>query len=277
VSRAPSAGTLLAIGLALAFAPAVRNLAGAWSSAEHQSHGFLVALVSAAFAWSSRDRLARLPRHPDGRGALLLAVGLGVYAIALLAGSVTGQGLALVIGLSGLVGWLRGPAWLRALAFPLAYLLFMVPLPPEWIAPLVVRLLLWVSLASEWLLHAFGVAVTRSGNVLTLANGESLFIAEACSGLTSLVTMVPIAVLIAYLTPARTSLRVLLVLTVVPLAMVANLLRVVGTVLAAGVWDAHTVAADPWHTLAGLAVYAISCLGLLALAQRLREQPRRAP
>lgn len=260
----------LVAAVALAFAPALLGLVDAWSSAEHQSHGFLVPLVSAAFAWSARRRLARVPRRSDVRGALLLGGALAVYAVSLLAGSVSGEGSALVIAATGLVWWLRGTSWLRALAFPLGFLIFMVPLPQAWITPVVVRLLLWVSISSAWLLGAIGVDVARAGNVLTLPNGESLFLAEACSGLTSLVTLIPIAVLIAHLTPANTFTRLLIVIAVVPLAMAANLLRVVGTVLAAGVWDATTVTADPWHTIAGLVVYALSCVGLLATAHRLR-------
>jgi exosortase len=260
---------LFAVLLLAAFAPAIATLARAWSSVEYQSHGFLVPFVAVLIARSLEQGHARLARRPDGRGAWGLAAALALYAFGLAAGSASIQGLALVGAVAGAVWWRRGRAWLRVLAFPIAFLLFMVPIPPDWLAPIVVRLLLFVSAGSTWLLALIGAPVTREGNVITLPGGESLFVAEACSGLTSLVTLTPIAVLIAWLSPIAPPARVLLVACVVPVAMAANLLRVVGTVLGARVWGTAAVTEDPVHTLVGLAVYAVGCLALIAVARGL--------
>jgi len=125
------------------------------------------------------------------------------------------------------------------------------------------------------LLHVLGVEVIREGNVLTLGGGTPLLVAEACSGLTAILTLLPIAVLVAYLSPLRAARRIVVVASALPIAMAANLLRVVATVAAAQIWDPFTVTSDPWHTLLGLLLYAIACAGLLALARILR--PRGAP
>ncbi|MCX5739917.1 MAG: exosortase/archaeosortase family protein [Proteobacteria bacterium] len=239
------------LALAAAFLPAVGTLARAWGATEHQSHGFLVPLVAGWIAWGTRDR-----------------------ALSLLAGSASGQGLALVAALTGAVWWREGRRRLRALAFPIAFLLFMVPIPPDWFTPFAVQLLLFVSWAAEGVLRVLGVEVLRQGNVIHLANGASLMVAEACSGLTAILTLLPIAVLVAYLSPLGSARRVVLVALALPIAMGANLLRVVFTALAAQVWDAETVTGDPWHSLAGLLIYAVACLGLLAAARGL--QPRSA-
>jgi exosortase len=281
IERSPSKAMELAIllPLAAAFAPALLAMARVWSTVDYQSHGYLVPVVAGWIAWSTRPRRARLPSVQDARGALLLAAALALYAASLLASSASGQGLALVAAASGAIWYLRGWHQLRALAFPLGFLLFMVPIPPDWLAPVIVRLLDFVSSASVGLLQGFGVTVAREGNVIRLPGGQDLFVAEACSGLTSLVTLTPIAVLIAYLTPIGTLRRVLLVALVVPIAMAANLLRVVATVLGARAWNAAAVTGDPVHTLLGLAVYAVGCLGLLAVARALavrRAAPARA-
>ena len=259
----------VAIALGVAFAPALVSLARVWSGTDYLSHGFLVPLVSVWIAWATRGRRAALPRRRDARGAALVALSLALYAASLLAGSPSGQGLALVGALAGAVWFLRGTAWLRALAFPIGFLAFAVPIPPDWLAPVIVRLLLFVSSASVGILHALGIEVSRDGNVIGLPSGESLFVAEACSGLTSILTLAPIAALVAYLSPLPASRKVALVALVVPIAMAANLLRVVSTVVGARLWGVGAVTGDPVHVLLGLAVYASACLGLLAMARAL--------
>jgi exosortase len=114
--------------------------------------------------------------------------------------------------------------------------------------------------------------------VLVLSDGASLMVAEACSGLTAILTLLPIATLVAYLAPLSRARRVALVALALPIAMVANLFRVILTALAALIWSANTVTADPWHTLGGLLIYAVACLMLLMVARALspdRPSPAR--
>jgi len=263
-----------ALALLVVFAPALLTLAGAWSAVDYQSHGFLVPIVS-VLAARHRARGGPEPR-PDGRGALAIVAALLLYAFGVAAGSDTAQGLALCGAIAGTVWYLRGSAWLRRLAFPLGYLLFMVPLPAPWVAALVVPLLEFVTVSSVAVLRAVGVGVVREGSVIGLPSGESLFVAEACSGLTSLVTLLPIAVLIAWLAPLSTVRRLVLVALVVPVAMTANLLRVVATVLGSEAFGARAMTEEPAHSLLGLSVYAVGCLALLAFSRWLApaSQPK---
>lgn len=264
-----------ALALLVVFAPGLAALAGAWSAAEYQSHGFLVPVVSLLAA---RQRARRGPAaRSDGRGALVLVGALLLYGFGIAAGSVTAQGLALCAAVTGAVWYLRGPAWLRRLAFPLGYLLFLVPLPLPWVAAAVVPLLEFVTAGSVEVLRGAGVAVLREGSVIQLPNGESLFVAEACSGLTSLVTLMPIAVLIAWLAPLPAGRRTALVALVVPIAMGANLLRVVATVLGSEAFGTAAMTAEPTHSLLGLSVYVVACLALLALARWLEPASSTGP
>jgi exosortase len=258
-----------ALLLAVVFAPALRQLAGIWSSVEYYSHGFLVPLVAGLVAVGVARAKAKLPKRRDARGAALLAGALAGGLLGALASSASAQGLALIAAIAGAVWYLRGAAWLRALAFPIAYLVFMVPIPPAWLSPVIVQLLLFVTSGAVWALGVIGLPVLREGNVLTLAGGESLFVADACSGLTSLVTLTPIAVLVAYLAPIGRRWKLLLVALIVPIAMLANMVRVVGTALGAARWGARAVTDDPVHTLVGLAVYAVACMLLLVVARLL--------
>jgi exosortase len=270
VVLAPREWGLLAL-LAVAFVPALLALADVWRAVEYQSHGFLVPLVSLWVALRERYAWARLPVRSDGRGALALAGAFLAYALGLALGSAPLQGLALAGAVAGAVLWARGAAWLRQLAFPIGYLLFMVPVPGAWIGPLILRLQLFVSDASLAVCRALGAPVTREGNVLQLPGGESLFVAEACSGVTSVITLAPLGVLLAYLTLRRPAARAALVVAVVPLAMLGNLARVVATVFASLRFGAAAATTGPPHELLGLLTYAVAVGLLLALGQGLRR------
>lgn len=264
----------LAALLLVVFAPALAALAGVWSRVDYLSHGFLVPVVALWALLRERPRRARVPVRSDARGAFLLAGALAAYLAGLGSGSVTLQGLALVATVAGAVWFTRGPAFLAAVAFPVAYLLFMVPPPDGWITPLIVRLQLFVSTVSIALLQGLGVAVVRDGNVLTLADGSSLFVAEACSGVTSIITLTPLGVLLAYFGLRSAWLRAALVLAVVPLAMAGNLVRVVLTVLVTERFGLAVATEGPLHELLGLLTYVVACALLLAAAAGLRRLER---
>lgn len=261
---------LLLVLLAVGYAPALLAMARVWSQVEYASHGYLVPLVAAWAALRESGRLRGLPRDRDARGLALLVAATALYALGLGLGSAGLQGLALVTALGAALWWRRGARWLRALAFPLGFLLFMIPLPAGWIDPVILQLQLFVTWAAVGLLQTFGVPVVREGNVLLLPGGESLFVAEACSGITSLVTLTPLAVLLAYFTERTLLRRIVLVAAVVPIALLGNLARVIVTTLAAQHVGAAAATENVLHESAGLTTYVLGCLALLALGAGLR-------
>lgn len=256
--------------LVAAYIPALDAMREIWDSVEYFSHGYLILPVALAIAWTRRQDLAEaLPRR-DWRGLLALAASLGLYFFGLLTDQVSVLGLAFVSGLAGAVLLLKGPGWLRVLAFPLAYLLFMVPIPPEWITPAISRLRLFVSNVVIDVLHALSLPVAQEGNVISVPGGE-LFVAEACSGITSMVTLLPVAVLLGYFTQTRLWPRLALVAAVVPIAMLGNLLRVFITILAALEMGPQRATAGALHESAGALTYLFGCLVLLAVDALIRR------
>ncbi len=261
---------LIAAALALAFAPAVIALARVWSSVDYYSHGFLVPLV--AYWIAQREGKTRL-RQRDERapaGAAVIGLALALYAAGLVAGAAGLQGLGLIVAVAGGALYLLGAEGLRALAFPIAFLVFMLPLPSAWLTPVIVDLQLLVSSAAVAFLHAIGAAVAREGNVILLAGGDSLFVEEACSGITSIVTLTPLAVMLAYFTQRTLWRRLALIAAVVPAAMVANLLRVVFTVIMAQHLGAERATNNALHESAGLLTFVLACLALIGLGALLR-------
>jgi exosortase len=260
----------LAALLALAFLPGGIALARIWVSVDYYSHGFLVPLFALWVAHQRGHLRRRPPLVRERRGTALVALAIGVYAAGLLSGSATVQGVALVAAVTGGVLYLWGREHLRALAFPLAFLLFMVPLPASWLNPLIVDLQLRVSSAALDLLHAFDFTIAREGNVLLLPGDQSLFVSEACSGITSIVVLTPLAVALAYLSERSWARRVAIVAAAVPAAMLGNLVRVLVTAVAANAYGVERATNNTLHEFAGLLTFAFSCLLLIGVGPLLR-------
>jgi len=250
---------ILVGGLALVFIPAFRALAEVWSSLDYYSHGFLVPIVSLWIGW---DRVGRLgPPGAHAQGLLVIGLAMALYAVGLGLGSPTGLGLAVVAAATGVVWHFWSVRGVRRLIFPLGLLLFVVPIPPSILSPIVLQLQFFVSRMAVDVLQLSGFTVLREGNVVQLAAGP-LFVAEACSGITSIVTLLPLGAVLAYFTERRTGARVGLVLAVVPIAMLGNLLRVIATVVAAQSLGIDQATSSWLHESAGLITFTLEC-GLL--------------
>jgi exosortase len=261
---------LLAGAVSLVFLPALIALAGVWTTVDYYSHGFLVPLVAYWAAARSRERFAILENR-DRRAVVAGIAVILLYALGLASGSVSLQGLALVAAVADGAFYLGGSRGLRVLGFPLAFLVFMVPLPPDWLAPLIVKLQLIVSSTAVDLLGVLGSEVSRSGNVIQLPAGDSLFVDEACSGITSLVTLTPLAIVLAYFTEDSLARRLTIIFAVIPAAMLGNLLRVIATVLAAERYGAEAATGNWIHESGGLIAFTLACLALIGLGALMRR------
>jgi exosortase len=257
--------------LALVFAPAMLTLGRVWSSVDYYSQGFLIPVVSYL---SFRKKARGLgPSQRDPRGVIALGVAFALYAIGLVDASAALQGLSVVLAVAAVVLHAWGVNGLRRLAFPVGFLLFMVPIPSVLLTPIIVWLQLQVTVVSVGALQILGFAVSRAGNVVLLPGGASLFVAEACSGITSIVTLLPLGLLLAHYLALSTGRSLLLVAAVVPVAMFGNFLRVLGTVAAARHYGIQHVISGPIHEFSGLMVFLLECAVLIAAVPLIRRLP----
>ena len=253
------------LGLIVMWIPGIQVLAGVWSHVEYASHGYLVPFVALWAATAHRVELAELPRRPIRGGMILLALVAGAYLVAMLFRNPTALGLLAVATVVVTVLALRGPEWASTLRFSLGYLLFMVPLPVALVTPVIVQLQIWVSTVAVRILQLAGLPILREGNVLMLPGDLSLFVAEACSGITSLITLIPIGVFIAYFTEGVFWRRAVIVAAVIPIALAGNLLRVILTVLLSIEVGVEYATEGPLHEWAGVGTYVIGCAALLGV------------
>jgi exosortase len=252
--------------MAWLYADVFGGLVEQWRSDDNYSHGFLVPLLAAYFVWERRGALLSTAQRPTIAGVAVVAVSLLVFLAGTFAAELFLTRVSLIGVLAGLVLFLWGPRHLRALTFPLAFLLLMVPLPAIVFNQIAFPLQLVASRAGELVIATAGVPVLREGNLLQLPT-RTLEVAEACSGIRSLVSLLMLAILLGYFTERATSRRVVIALAAVPLAIVANAIRVAGTGLASE-WISPAAADGFFHSFSGWVVFLVACAGLMVF-QRL--------
>jgi exosortase len=222
------AGGCLAL-LALIFASNLRHFVLVWSNDGNYSHGFLVPLISLYFANLAAQRGPVAVRSGVGLGLALVAGSmLGRLATILVPVGVVGD-LSFVLGLTGICALLMGTDALRRYWFAFFFLVFMIPLPVALYAQIASPLQLLVSQVATDVLNATGVPVLREGNMMTLPRGVRMFVAEACSGMRQLTGFLALTVAVAYLSLRPVWYRLAVIASSVPIAMTANVARVVLT------------------------------------------------
>ena len=210
------------------YAPVLYSMASNWVADPDMGHGFFVPAIAGYIVWQQRESLLAMKPKPNWWG-LILVVGAGVQLIvATLGVELFLARTAFVLTLIGLVWTLGGTAILRKLAFPLFLLFFMVPIPAIIYNRLTFPLQLLASRLAADALSVLGVPVLREGNILTLPSG-SLSVVEACSGIRSLLSLTFLSLVYGYFFEKKAWIRVVLFLSTIPIAIVANGSRVTAT------------------------------------------------
>lgn len=256
-------GTALIGGcLIWSYWPIFLALASLWSHDPQYSHGYLVPLFSLYLLWSRRDRLAGPPAAYSWSGVLLLLIGASVR----LAGayyfvpwlefvSLLPSAAGFVVLVFGARGFAR--AWPAV-----AYLAFMLPLPYQLQVALAHPLQRVATTASTYLIQTLGFPALAEGNVIFLRDGR-IGVVEACNGLSMMVTFLALTVALAVVVRRPLAEKLALVLSAVPVAVAANVLRITATaVLHETVGGA--VAYAVYHDWAGWLMMP-AALGLLGL------------
>lgn len=249
----------------------VSSLVRQWASDDNYSHGFFIIPLALYCAWERRQQLQQARVRSSAIGLAVLGASLLVFAAGVLAAELFLARISLVGVIAGVVLFVWGREHLRILAFPIALLPLMVPLPTLVFNQLAFPLQLFASRIGETAIAAAGIPVLREGNVLELPN-TTLAVAEACSGIRSLVSLITLSVVLAYFTERRVWIRSAIVAASIPIAVVANAARVAGTGLASH-WFGRAAAEGFFHGFSGWLMFAVAFAGLLAVQRVLRSVP----
>jgi exosortase len=249
-----------AVLLAAAYFPILRKLVDQWATDDDVSHGFIVMPVAAYVAWQRKDALLSLERSSSVWG-LVLIVWAGVQAyLGTIAAELFLQRTAFLEALVGLMLYLGGWPLLKELLFPLCLLPFMIPIPAVIYNQITFPLQLFASQVAEVVLNFIGIPVLRDGNVLELAS-QKLSVAEACSGIRSLLSLTFMSLVFAYFTDGKVWMRWVLFFATIPIAILANAGRVTITGMLSEVNP--ELAHGFFHTLEGWIIFLIALAMLL--------------
>ncbi len=257
---------LVAAAIAVVYTPIVSSLVRQWASDENYSHGFLILPFAAWFVWQQRDALSRTPLVPSAVGLFVVCGSLLVLLAGLFGAELFLTRVSLIGIVAGAVLFICGWKWLRLLAFPIAFLLLAVPLPTVLFNQIAFPLQLLASRVGETVLASAGVPVLREGNILVLPT-TTLEVAQACSGIRSLMSLLTLGIILGKLREPRRWARIVLALLTVPVAIAANAARVAGTGLTASYVGARA-AEGFFHTFSGWLMFVVA-FALLLGAQKL--------
>ena len=199
----------------------------------------------------------------------ILCFGLTTLVIGVLGAELFLSRASLLIVVAGLVVLFCGWTMFRAVLFPWAFLTLMIPIPTIIFNQITFPLQILASKLASWTLPTLGVPVLREGNVIQLP-AMALEVAEACSGIRSLLSLVTLAIIYGYLLSDSVRMRVVLAIAAVPIAVAANSLRIVGTGVLVQYWDPDK-AEGFFHAFSGLLIFVVS-IGMLFVLHKIVEK-----
>ncbi|HMH12769.1 MAG TPA: exosortase A [Edaphobacter sp.] len=237
-----------------------------WYSIPDYSHGFLVPLFAIFLVWDKRKTLSTIKVEQSWSGIALIVLAIAVLILGVYGVDLFTSRFSFVLMLCGLVWTFFGTAMLRELRFPLLVLLLAIPFPAIIFNQITFPLQLMASRLASQILPVLGVPVLQEGNVIQLPVMK-LEVAEACSGIRSLMSLFTLSVFYGYFLEKTTTRRVILALASIPIAVAANVARIVGTGLCVQYWDPQK-ALGFFHEFSGWVMFVIS-LGCLYLIHRI--------
>jgi exosortase len=261
----------------LLYASVLRHLVLQWWTDADYGHGFFVPLFSGYILWSERERWTKTEIKPSNFGFVVMIGAIVLLLLGSLGAELFISRFSLLVLLAGTILFLAGSRMLRAVSFPLAYLMWMIPIPVIIYNQITFPLQLMASrLATSWL-ELVHVPVLRDGNILVMSN-YSLEVVEACSGIRSLMTLMALAVAYGYLVSPRRWLRYVLAALMIPIAIFTNAIRI----MVAGVL-AHRfgpAAAEGFlHEFSGWAIFLVALLLMFSsfwILRQISERRRKA-
>lgn len=249
---------------------------GRWLATDsYYSHGFVVPFVSAYLVWKNRAYIHRKDRSDLWEtimGVVLLLGGVGLHCAGVLFKISFLSGLSLIPLLLGMVIYIYGSEVGRRLLFPILFLLAMVPLPMSLIADLSLKLKLLAAEIAISVVSLTGIVVVQEGSFIHFVNA-SLVVGDVCSGLRSLIALLAFGALFAYISGLSGPMRAVLFIASVPIALLANSVRIITLCLIANQWGSE-VATGKIHDITGILIFIVAFILFFSLEKQLHVLER---
>ncbi len=257
------------VALLLVYSPALYDLLADWYTDPNYSHGFLIPVVSGILLWRKRDKLTSARRVLDGHGLILMVAGLALFIIANAAAEYFSLRFSLVLTLFGLTWYLFGRGIIKVSWFEFFFLVFMIPIPYVIYYAVSFPLQVHTTKIAVDALNFIGMGAIRQGNIIHIS-GHSLEVAEACSGIRSLVALLALGAIYAHTSQKRFAAQLILFVSTVPIAVVGNAFRVFASSLLVRA-GTDKITEEPLHSIMGLSVFVAAFVLLFMVGFILRK------
>ncbi len=247
-----------------------KQLEDVWTLVDsYYTHGFLVPFVSLYFVWRNRKAFFEAPQAPSAWGFVwIVAASLLLLVGSFLGFRVLGQ-FSIAVTLTGVSLALFGVKRTRAIWFPLAFLLFMVPIPPSLTQSISLHTKIIATQCAVWLANLMFLPMVREGSYIHFGQ-DKLLVGEVCGGLRSMIALLALGAIMAYISQTRTWSRVLLLLLSIPVAILSNVFRIFLLCLVGYVWGS-SVAGGRFHDISGVLIYVVAFLMFFAIDAQFRR------
>ncbi len=242
-------------------------------SSSYYTHGFLVPIVSAVLIWQKRDRLAQLERIPALVGYVWI-VGACLFLLMgdYLSFRVFSQ-LSLIPMIVGVCLLFEGTARTRTIWFPIAYLIFMIPIPPSLTQSILFKLKIVAAKSAVLLSNGLGLPMVQDGSRIlwsTPLGIDQLQVGDVCGGLRSLIALLAFGALMAYLSKTQSWAKILLLAVSPFIAVIANVFRIFLLCIVGYFWGSE-IAAGTVHDVSGYMIFVVAFAMFFGLEMLLRK------
>ena len=249
----------LCVAFFTAYYPVWKNLVSAWANDENYSHGFVIVPLALFILWRRRGQLQKAVSPAQSKGLILVGASLLGYIFALAGEIETLASISMIFFLGGTIWYVWGFRVLRLSLFPLALLVLMIPVPAQLLAALTIPLQLLVTRIAGMLARAMGIPIFIEGNLIRLPL-QTFEVVDACSGLRSIMSLVTLGAFMGYFALETLWQRLALIASALPIAIVANSVRVLAMVIFSFYFNIDLLHGDV-HTIFGMGIFVVSlCL-----------------
>jgi len=244
---------ILAGCFAYLYQDVIGKLVHDWYTDENYSHGFLIVPIALFFVWERRKKLREAVQEPSPWGIFVVLGSMALLLAGILGSELFITRISILGTIAGIILFIYGWNHLKIVILPIVFLILMIPIPAIILNQIAFPLQLLASRFGEMALLVCRIPVLREGNVIHLAN-TSLEVAEACSGIRSLISLLTLGIVYGYFTDSRIWVRIALIIGTIPIAIAANGIRVAGTGIAAHFYG-EAAAQGFFHSFSGLIIF----------------------